>query len=124
MNLLVCEVCRPSWIEVLTNANRRAVSTSDQCWDCAVSRVTLFHTAQCCVRYPCGAKSCASCFCSGVRSVLVAEPRRFTSPKSAAYAALVIDGGALGRYCVEVSSANGTTLPNCGNDGGWKAGGV
>jgi hypothetical protein len=52
--------------------------------------------------------------CSGVRTVLLTEPRAFTSLKSAAQAALVSARGPAVRNCDELCIRNGRTVPTHG----------
>src|SRR5215813_9174567 len=59
-----------------------------------------------------GAQNWPIWVCSGVRVVLVAEPRLCTSFSAAAYALLVSAGGGTGRNWSPRSSTNGVTWPH------------
>ncbi len=62
--------------------------------------------------------------CSSVRAVLSDLPRSFTSLRSAAYRALVSDGGGVGRNCVAESAAIDAACCRCVKVAAALAGGV
>src|SRR5262245_5301073 len=94
-------------MDTFTSANRRAASTSERLRAWATSPATLFQTEKKPVVVPTADHSRAIAVCSAVRALLSDLPKSFTSLKSAAYRALVSDGGGGGRNCVAENAAIG-----------------
>src|SRR5262245_26179416 len=100
VNLLVNDVCRPSWRLTLRSANNRAVSTSDMPWSCARVPATMFHTCRKPIAVFTPANTWVFSVCSGVRSPVASdntEPTRLVSLRSVAYCGLISVGGGAGR---------------------------
>src|SRR4029453_7163020 len=76
VNLLVNDVCRPSWWLTLRSANTRAVSISERPWLCARVPATMFQTCWNPIAVFTPAKTSDLSVCSGVRSADDTDPTR------------------------------------------------
>src|SRR5262249_56458232 len=108
-----------SAIAMLSSAKNRALSTRLSFLAADTARATAFNGG---TSDP--AQWIAIAVCSLVRTVLFLEPKRFTSSKSFAKAALSNAGGPTLGHSLALVSTNGFTFPQCGRMGFMFIGGV
>ena len=118
-NLESHEVITPSATLMATAANSRALSLMSSWCRAARSRSEELTSG---MVLP--AMNSAVAVCSGVRTVLVAEPTAFTSLKSSVYVWDVSAGGGPGRNWLGESSSSGRIWAIHGSKNGANAGGV